>query len=146
MPRPSLDTVMLSVACLLSTRATCSKRQVGCVLTDSRGRILSTGYNGVPAGFPHCTDTPCGGACQPAGSDTCEAVHAEMNAVADCHDVTRVHTCYVSVLPCNNCAKTLLNTNMEELVYLNDHEHSAQVLDFLKRGGISVRKCVEKIY
>ena len=76
----------------------------------------------------------------PAGSDTCEAVHAEINAVADCHDTTRVHTCYVSVLPCNNCAKTLLNTGMEELVYLNDHDQSAKVLDFLKRGGISVRK------
>ena len=138
--RPSLDEVMLSIACLLSARTTCIKRQVGCVLVDSRGRILSTGYNGVPAGFPHCIDTPCGGACMPAGSDTCEAVHAEINAVADCHDTTRVHTCYVSVLPCNNCAKTLLNTGMEELVYLNDHDQSAKVLDFLKRGGISVRK------
>lgn len=143
--RPSLDEVMLGIACLLSTRATCVKRQVGCVLVDARGRILSTGYNGVPAGFPHCTDQPCGGASLPAGSDTCLAVHAEMNAVADCHDASKIHTCYVSVLPCNSCAKTLLNTGMQVLVYLNDHEQSSHVLDFLKRGGISVRKHVEKI-
>ena len=146
MTRAPLDEVMLSIACLLSARATCVKRQVGCVLTDARGRILSTGYNGVPAGFPHCTDRPCRGADQPTGSDTCQAVHAEMNAVADCHDITKIHTCYVSVLPCNNCTKTLLNTGMQALVYLNGHEQEAQVLDFLKRGHISVRKCDEKIY
>lgn len=144
--RPSLDEVMLAIACLLSTRATCGKRQVGCVLVDSRGRILSTGYNGVPAGFPHCMEHPCGGAHQPAGSDSCQAVHAEMNAVADCHDITKVHTCYVNVLPCNTCAKTLLNTGLQAVVYLNDHEHSAQVLDFLRRGNVSVRKYDEKIY
>ena len=146
MTRPPLDEVMLSIACLLSTRATCIKRQVGCVLTDARGRVLSTGYNGVPAGFPHCTEHPCGGAHQPAGSDTCEGVHAEINAVADCHDITKVHTCYTNVLPCNNCAKTLLNTSMQELVYLNSHAQEAQVLGLLKRGGVSVRKCDEKIY
>lgn len=146
MTRPGLDNVMLSIACLLSMRATCRKRQVGCVLVDSRGRILSTGYNGVPSGLPHCTDSPCRGAGMPAGSDSCEAVHAEINALVDCHDATRVHTCYTSVLPCNNCAKSLLNSGMKVLVYLNDHEQSAQVLDLLKRGGVSVRKCDEKVY
>lgn len=142
--RPSLDAVMLSIACLLSTRATCRKRQVGCVLVDSRGRILSTGYNGTPRGLNHCTEFPCSGANMPAGSDTCEAVHAELNAIAECHDTTRVHTCYVSTLPCNNCAKTLMNTGVQVVVYLNDHAHSAQVLGLLKRGGISVRKYDEK--
>ena len=138
--RPPLDDVMLGIACLLSQRATCVKRQVGCVLVDARGRILSTGYNGVPSGLPHCTDHPCGGAHQPAGSDSCLAVHAEMNAIADCHDITKVHTCYGSVLPCNTCAKTLLNTSMQVLVYLNGHEQENKVLDMLKNANISVKK------
>ena len=74
--RPSLDETMMAIAQVLSRRATCVKRQVGCVLTNDNGHILSTGYNGVPAGFPHCTDVPCPGASDNAGSDTCMGVHA----------------------------------------------------------------------
>ena len=116
--RPSLDEVMMAIALVLSQRATCAKRKVGCVLVDSRGRILSTGYNGVPAGRPHCTESPCVGATQPAGSDTCQAVHAELNALLDCADVTKIHTCYVTTAPCNNCNKTLLNTACQRIVYM----------------------------
>lgn len=44
----------MAVAAELSKRATCLKASVGCVLCDSRGRVLSTGYNGVARGQHHC--------------------------------------------------------------------------------------------
>jgi dCMP deaminase len=38
----------------LAARSTCVRRQVGAIITDDRHRILSSGFNGVPASFPHC--------------------------------------------------------------------------------------------
>lgn len=46
----------MEMAEVTAKRATCARRQVGAVIVDSRGYILSTGYNGLPAGFPHCID------------------------------------------------------------------------------------------
>lgn len=54
--RPTLDETFLEVAAVLARRATCLKLQVGCVLVDTRGRVLSTGYNGVARGMPHCNE------------------------------------------------------------------------------------------
>lgn len=118
--RPSLDKVMLGVALCLSYRATCAKLAVGCVLTDKYGRIIGSGYNGVPRGMKHCIDCACAGACAPAGSDLCIAIHAEQNALLSCRDPEQIETCYTTYAPCMRCAKTLLNTNCKRIVYHED--------------------------
>lgn len=120
MLRPSLDGVMLGIAMCLAHRATCAKLAVGCVLTDKHGRMIGSGYNGVPRGMPHCTDTPCAGVCAPAGSDTCIAVHAEANALLNCRDPEQIDTCYTTHAPCLRCTKTLLNTSCKRIVYHED--------------------------
>lgn len=120
MPRPSLDHVMLGIALCLAHRATCQKLAVGCVLTDVHGRIIGSGYNGVPRGMPHCTDCACAGAVDPAGSDTCIAVHAEANALLNCRDPELIDTCYCTYAPCLRCTKTLLNTSCKRIVYYED--------------------------
>jgi dCMP deaminase len=126
MSRPSLGTTMLGIASLLAQRATCSKLKVGCVLTDDQGRILGTGYNGVPRGCMHCTDVPCAGASAPAGADLCEAVHAEQNALLQCYAIERLETCYTTHIPCMRCIKQLMNTNCRHIVYLDGtHEQRA---------------------
>lgn len=56
MSRPNKGVYFLSMARLVSSRATCCRRSVGCVITNERGHVLSTGYNGVAAGQPHCGD------------------------------------------------------------------------------------------
>jgi dCMP deaminase len=55
--RPTRDSINLSIARVVATRSTCLRRSVGCVLTDVSGHILSTGYNGVARGVPHCNDS-----------------------------------------------------------------------------------------
>ena len=119
--RPSLDMVMMGCAIALSHRATCMKRSVGCVLTDAHGFILSTGYNGVAVGLPHCIDRGCGGELSAVGSDTCQAVHAEINALIRCKDPEKIAVCYTTTFPCNSCMKTLLNTSCYLIVYMEDH-------------------------
>jgi dCMP deaminase len=92
MGRPPMDSVLMDTARLFSTRSTCSRMAVGAVLVRD-SRILSTGYNGTPAGTPHCVHE-CD--CKPPTfgeytihEDTCAsiapctaAVHAECNAIA----------------------------------------------------------------
>lgn len=55
--RPTLDQYLMELAMVAAKRTTCIRRGVGCVLADSKGRVLSIGYNGVPAGMPHCNES-----------------------------------------------------------------------------------------
>ena len=132
--RPSLDETMLEVARCLARRATCTKLSVGCVLVDIHGRIIGSGYNGVPRGMPHCISYPCAGADMPSGSDTCEAVHAEQNALLACRDVNAITTAYITHAPCLRCVKMLLNTSCRHLV-LGSAWGEPAALDLWTRGG-----------
>lgn len=126
MIRPTYDRWALGMAILTSHRSTCCRRMVGCVLVNERGHILSTGYNGVAAGLPHCNEMDpdgrfphaCPGAFAPSGTelDQCGAIHAEQNALLQCRDVYQIHTCYVTTEPCVTCAKLLLNTSCQFIV------------------------------
>ena len=116
--RPTLDATMLSMALVLSHRATCQKLSVGCVLTDVDGVIVGTGYNGVPRGRQHCMDVPCPGVGSAKGADLCEAVHAEMNALLS-PAAHKAYHCYVTHAPCSRCLKVLLNTSIQHIVFLN---------------------------
>ncbi len=78
MTRPNWDEYFIEVARVISTRATCPRASVGAVIVRDN-RIISTGYNGAPAGESHCTEVGClmtDNHCQ-------KAVHAETNAVAE---------------------------------------------------------------
>lgn len=132
--RPDLHTTMLAVAHILARRATCRKLAVGCVLVDGHGRILGTGYNGVPRGLPHCTEVPCGGADSPKGSDLCEAVHAEQNALLMCRDPEQIATAYVTHAPCMRCMKMLLNTSCQHIVYSSSLIEPAALVLWARAG------------
>jgi dCMP deaminase len=54
--RPTKDAYFVYMAMLAATRGTCSRRNVGAVIVNARGHVLSTGYNGVASGLPHCNE------------------------------------------------------------------------------------------
>ena len=56
--RPTWDEYFLEIARLTSKRSTCIRRQVGAVLVKDN-RIVTTGYNGAPAGLKHCEEVGC---------------------------------------------------------------------------------------
>lgn len=138
--RISRDEWAMAIAEVTARRATCLRRSVGCVLLNSRGFVLSTGYNGVAAGRPHCNEmmelsgedgsrqgytTPhaCEGACSPSGTnlDGCEAIHAEQNAIMRCKDIDTIHSCYCTTSPCVTCVKLLLNTSCEVIYFKSEY-------------------------
>ena len=120
--RLTQDEYYLRILELVSARSTCIRRAVGAIIVDGRGRVLSTGYNGVPTGFPHCIVDPCAGSNDsPGDSSNCNAVHAEVNAVIQCYRIDYAHKIYVSCSPCFSCMKMLLNTNIKEIVSMEEY-------------------------
>lgn len=120
----------------VATRTTCLRRGVGAVIVKDR-RILATGYNGVPTGCTHCSETGClreqlG---VPSGQrhEICRGLHAEQNAIIQAArygiDIAG-STIYVNTQPCVVCAKMLINAGITEIVYQNPYpdELSQQML------------------
>ena len=130
------DTYFLEIAKTVAQRSTCPRRQVGCILVDSKNHIVATGYNGVPTGFVHCIDTPCPGAQYPSGEglDHCEAIHAEVNAFLQLRSDDEL-TAYMTVLPCFTCGKMFANSRVKRIVALEEYVHT-QTASMLKMAGI----------
>ena len=121
--RPDKHDWYMQIAQVVSQRATCARRKVGCVIVDIFGNIMSTGYNGVPRGFTHCLDVPCSGAKEKSGEglDKCAAVHAEQNAIAQCPDINSIKSVYVTTAPCVSCLKLIINTGATHIFFKEDY-------------------------
>ena len=128
--RITRDEQMMRMARIVSQRGECARRQVGAVIVDKRGRVLSTGYNGVAPGQIACTDKPCPGACLPSGQglDLCEASHAEISALVTLEKPFEAHTIYCTTEPCVSCTKALLLTSIERVVYYDSYPISGRHL------------------
>jgi len=147
------DDYFLLMARFAALRGTCARRTVGCVLVDARHHVLSTGYNGVPSGEPHCTDHPCEGACDESGDTSrCKAIHAERNAVDQLKDrglakvlelplMSKVRKAYVSVFPCFDCARYLWEQcrNLKEVHALRAYP-DVRGVEYLTHKGILVKE------
>lgn len=116
----------MGVADILSERATCTRRKVGAVLTTHDNIIVSTGYNGAPSGYTHCTDGGCprGKLAHtevPAGADynqyPCVAVHAEANAIIRAGSRAVGGTIYVNSQPCQQCSNLIRGVGIKRVVY-----------------------------
>jgi len=126
----------MKIAYAVSERSTCDRAFVGCVLVLDK-RILTTGFNGSPAGLDHCDEA---GHLMVDGHCV-RTIHAETNAIiqAALHGVsTRGCTCYVTHFPCINCTKVLINAGISRLVYSADYRTDPVARDFLKLAKIEV--------
>lgn len=136
-------TMMLIVA---KQRSTCPRRQVSAIIVDKNHIILATGYNGTPRGITNCTEKGCGGKNDiPGNTENCMAVHAEINAILSLQgNYDRSYKMYVSTFPCFNCAKIICNTDIEEIVYLEEYA-DMRAINIFKLKGIKVTKYGNKI-
>lgn len=158
MERLSIGPYYAQLLPLVAARSTCLRRRVGAIVTDERGVILGTGYNGTPRQLPHCgeaetesnqrwresrgfarlTEPVCRGAGDTAGNTSrCWAVHAEINALLQCADIERARRIFVSATPCFECAKAIANTGIQSVCALEPYA-DVLGLDVLKRRGVVV--------
>ncbi len=124
--RPSWDTYFMQIAHLVATRATCPRRSVGAIVVKDK-HIVATGYNGAPAGLPHCppdgerNEWPRG--CLIAGH-CMRSLHAEQNCLLQAAKIgmsCNGSTMYVTCQPCNTCAKMIINAGIQRVVYEGDY-------------------------
>ena len=127
--------------------STCGKAQFMCIIVDKHGRIVGTGYNGVPSGMTHCKDGGCprylndvpSGTPYDYGDGLCFSVHAEQNALAHGDGARYVgSTLYVNGQPCLTCAKQIACSGIRRIVCSRepDREYQYITLDFLDTAGV----------
>jgi dCMP deaminase len=143
--RPDWDTYFMDMARLAASRSSCLRRAVGAVLVKDR-RMLATGYNGVPSGMTHCSETGClrERLSVPSGErhELCRGLHAEQNAIiqAAFHGVSiRDSALYCTNLPCVICTKMLINAGVRRIVYLEGYSDSL-TMEMLAEVGMEIVK------
>lgn len=157
MNRPTRDETLLMLADVMSRRSTCSRAQVGAIISI-HGRVLATGYNGAPAGMDHCNHAcdcdhwDIGGQItgDAVGRHTYEcasrqacliSVHAEANAIAFAarHGVAvegaEMHT---TLSPCVACAQLLINAGLIRVISMQDYR-IRDGLVLLENAGIALQ-------
>lgn len=132
--RPNWNEYFLSIAWAVSQRSPDEETQVGCVITDAKRRILCTGYNGFPPGFPD-HELP---ATRPAKYPY--MVHAEMNAIASTAHDLRGSILYSTHSPCADCVKAIITAGIKEIYVSQFYENAdrAHIEQMLAWAGIPI--------
>ena len=126
--RIPLFEVYMRMAEELAKRSTCSRLQVGTVITDGAlEHVAALGYNGNARGFPNRCDTETPGACG--------CIHSEQNAVVKADGHLRNKVAFVTASPCVMCAKLLIQANVTH-VYYREPYRKPDGLEVLEAGGV----------
>lgn len=118
----SWDEYFMSIAKLASMRSKDPNSQVGACIVSQDNKILSMGYNGFPVG---CSDEafPWAREGDPLDTKYLYVVHSEMNAILNYRGSLEGAKLYVSLFPCNECAKAIIQCGIKTIVYEDDKYH-----------------------
>jgi dCMP deaminase len=121
-----LDTVFINIAKQISTLSHCVRSKVGAVIVKD-GNIISFGYNGTPSGMDN--------SCEENDVTFPHVIHAECNAIlkaAKTGNSVDSSTLYLTLSPCLDCSKLILQSGIKKVVYLNVYRNT-QGIDFLSQ-------------
>ncbi|MDD6485208.1 MAG: dCMP deaminase family protein [Clostridiales bacterium] len=115
----SWDEYFMGIALLSAQRSKDNHTQVGACIVDEKNKILSLGYNGMPIG---CNDDD-----MPWEREGCAletkymyVCHAELNAILNSKMSLQGAKLYVTLFPCNECTKAIIQSGIREVVYMSD--------------------------
>jgi dCMP deaminase len=144
--RPDIDTYFLKIAAVVGERSTCRRHHMGAIAVRDK-QILTTGYNGAPAGLKDCLELGClrDELGIPSGQrhEICRAIHAEQNVIiqAALHGVSlEGSTIYCTHTPCVLCAKMLVNARIKRFVSSGRYNDDTFVSLFKEAGIESERR------
>ncbi|MEC3877454.1 deoxycytidylate deaminase [Chryseobacterium salviniae] len=115
----------------------CKRKQVGALIVKDR-MIISDGYNGTPSGFENCCEDK-------EGKTHWYVLHAEANAIlklAASTQSAKGATLYLTLSPCKECSKLILQAGITRLVYINEYSDDDGI-SFLKNHGIEIMQISE---
>jgi len=126
------DKAYLRMALEWSKLSHCIRKQVGALVVKDR-MIISDGYNGSPTGYDNCCEDE-------DGKTLWYVLHAEANAlmkIAKSTNNANGATLYITLSPCKECSKLILQAGIKRVVYCNDYKDK-DGLNFLEESGIDV--------
>lgn len=124
------DIVYLKIAEQISTLSFCTRKLVGCIIVKDEN-IISTGFNGTPTGMNNSCESD-------DGKTNWFTLHSESNAILKLAKSTlssNGSTMYISLSPCKDCSKLILQSGIERIVYSRLHSCQEGV-DFLRKQGV----------
>lgn len=113
------DEYFMGLAHLSALRSKDPNTQVGAAIVDENHRVVSVGYNGFPTGVSD-DEFPWSREGDVLTSKYAFVVHAELNAILNSQRSVRDCTIYVSLFPCNECAKAIIQSGIKKIVYESD--------------------------
>lgn len=133
MSRISWDSVWMETAKIISERSYDPRHQVGAiVVTEDNTQVLAVGYNGNYSGGPNEVEST-----QPGESGM---LHAEINALLKMdYNNPKNKKLYVTLSPCRMCAKAIVNSGIQEVIYDVEYRDTSSI-DILESQGITVRQ------
>ncbi|WP_326981284.1 dCMP deaminase family protein [Chryseobacterium sp. MYb264] len=112
----------------------CKRKQVGALIVKDR-MIISDGYNGTPMGFENCCENE-------EGKTHWYVLHAEANAIlklATSTQSAKGSTLYLTLSPCKECSKLILQAGISRLVYINEYSDDDGI-SFLRNHHIEIEQ------
>jgi dCMP deaminase len=134
------DDYFISIAFLISSRSSCHRLHVGCVIVKNT-RIISVGYNGFLPGAPHNSRVIDG--------HEQSTVHSEQNCISDCAKrgiSVEGATAYITHYPCVNCTKILAASGIKCIKYYYDYKNNDISRDLMSEAGIKLLKLSKKVF
>lgn len=124
------------MARIWSENSYCKRNQVGCLIVKNK-TIISDGYNGTPSGFSNV--------CEDCENKTLPTVlHAEANAITKLAKSTisaQGATLYVTLSPCFECAKLIIQSEIKRIVYLEKYRNTDSFKLF-EMAGIETKQII----
>ena len=131
------DKAYLRLAKSWSSLSHCVRKKVGAIIVKD-GMIISDGFNGTPSGFDNSCENM-------QGETHWYVLHAEANAilkVAKSSNNCKGSTLYITLSPCKDCSKLILQAGIKRVVYQNLYKDTSG-LEFLKGAGIELLQILE---
>ena len=142
----SWDEYFMGVAMLSAMRSKDPNTQVGACIVSPEHKILSMGYNGFPTG---CSDDEFTWEREGEDNKYFYSTHSELNAILNYRGGSlEGASIFVTLFPCNECAKAIIQAGIKEVVYADDkYSMTAGVIAskrMLNAAGIKIRRYVSK--
>lgn len=143
----SKHVIFLNIAKEISKMSKCVSFKVGALIVKEN-RIISTGYNGTPAGYVNCSEVFSVGFDRNTHHDFSEnfEIHAELNSIL-CAARNGINISgsilYSTLQPCNDCLKMICNSGIKEIFYANEYDKfvmNRSIKDMLDKCGVSIMK------
>merc|ERR1711934_1294954 len=124
----------MSLCLLTASRSPSKKLKVGALIVKDN-RIISSGYNGFPAGLPHISIE--------RDNHEQNTIHAEQNAISDAAKrgvSVNESTIYITHYPCINCLKYILSSGISTIKYLHDYKNDEIIPKIIENTNLTITK------